>query len=456
MEASPSSEEPDKPFVDDDSSHSRARAPVTMPKGVQEIPAGSTVGSYVVERLIDLGGGGVVYMARHRILGRRGALKVLREDVATPAMFERFIREASAVSRIRHPNVVEIYEFGEISPGRPYYVMELLEGTDVRKILRTQGRLSPPDMFRIFEPVCMAVQAAHDTGIVHRDIKASNVVLLERNGAQVVKLVDFGIAKPIGGTGKGGLTEPGTIVGTPHSLAPEQIRGEPLDPRTDVYALGVLAFQMLTAEYPFTGSDPMQIAMKHLQAPVPRPSDFAPVAPALDAVVVRCLEKAKERRFASAAELLAAFRAAVGHAEEASAATAEWGIGIYFEVATPADAELDEDVLVDVGAVMDTIEQGLASSGCVFPFRTSNAILGVRILDSRGQAYEAKEEMAASLQEWDAILADRPERHPAVEVMASLTVGQALCRRNAGGTDVVGGSLLDFTDWRDEERVRIG
>jgi serine/threonine-protein kinase len=367
-------------------------------------------------------------------------------------MVARFEREAATVNRIQHPNIVDIYEFGELAPGRPYYIMELLEGTDLRKLLREQGRFSAQDAFDLVEPVCKAVQAAHEAGIVHRDIKASNVVVVQLGGRRVIKLVDFGIAKPIGEAKGQGLTEPGLLIGTAHNMAPEHVRGGLLDARTDVYALGILIFQMLTGHYPFDASDPAEIAMQHLYSPPPRPSASVPVAPAVDAIVLRCLEKLPERRFASATELLEAFRTAVRF-ESGAIGTPGWGVGIYFEVATDAAVELDDDMLADIGNVLDTIEQGLSQSMFTFPFHASNALFGVRVVETKAEADRVEEEVEGILADWRQILADRPDRHPDVRVTASLCAGEALCRGAGNRVEVVGGPLLDFNAWKDERKL---
>jgi serine/threonine protein kinase len=187
---------------------------------------GDRVGDYEVESLIGVGGGGIVYAARHRTLGHRVAIKTLRAEVAGfPGMLERFKREAAMVTKIGHPNIVQIHEFGEISAGRPYYVMELLEGSDLRKLLELSGRLSPREALDLLDPVCDAVQAAHEAGIIHRDLKATNVLISEAQGKRVVKLLDFGIAKRLSDEAAGqGLTRPGATLGTPHLMAPLQIR----------------------------------------------------------------------------------------------------------------------------------------------------------------------------------------------------------------------------------------
>jgi serine/threonine-protein kinase len=434
-------------------SGSAQRTPSTR---LATLPQGYVVGNYVIEKVIDVGGGGIVYAVCHRVLGRRAALKALRDDAASsPSMIARFVREAAAVNKIQHPNIVDIYEFGEITPGRPYYVMELLEGVDLRKLLREQGRFSPAEALPVFEAVCRAVQAAHDAGIIHRDIKSSNVIIVDGRAGRTIKLVDFGICKPMGESTDQGLTEPGSFVGTVHNMAPEQVRGGPLDARTDVYALGVLLFQMLTGHYPFDASAVAEIALQHLQLPAPRPSASAPVPPVVDAVVLRCLEKSPERRYPSVSALLDAFRSAVV-APVGADEVANWGVGVYFEILTDGAGDMDDAMLVDIGNVLDTIEEGLSTSSFVFPIRASNALLGVRLIGSEVAAGQAKRETEATLMEWRTILAERPERHPAVRVAVSLSVGQAVSRGGVAGVEIVGGALLDFAAWKDDRRVWTG
>jgi serine/threonine-protein kinase len=438
-----------------DQAGSMSSSSIQVPS-VDQLPEGYVVGNYAIERIIDAGGGGVVYAVRHMVLDRRAALKTLREEIASsPSVVARFVREATAVNKIRHPNIVDIYEFGEIRPGRPYYVMELLEGTDLRRMLQEKGRFTPQEALPIFEAVCQAVQASHEAGIVHRDIKASNVVIVPGRGPKGVKLVDFGIAKPLGEPSEQGLTEPGMIVGSAHNMAPEQVRGDALDARTDVYALGVLLFQMLTGRRPFEG-DGATIALHHLHTPAPRPSALAPVSRSIDAVVLRCMEKTREARFSSVSALLHAFRSAATHRESTDSEAQDWGVAVYFEVGTPGEVEMDEEMLLDVDNVLDMVEQGFASSAFAFPFRASNAILCVRLVEDEAAAEREQRKTAQILGEWKEALASRPDRHPSVQVTASLSVGQARCRRGPKGIEVLGGPLLDFKAWKDLNRVWRG
>src|SRR5262249_13246467 len=161
-------------------------------------------------------------------------------------------REARAVNLVRHPNIVDIYDFGELPDRRPYFVMELLEGLSVSALLEERGVIPASETLSIVEPVCAALQAAHDVGVIHRDLKASNIFVVRRGSESVIKLLDFGIAKLVQpGAGGRGLTSAGTRLGTPYAMAPEQIRFGPVDARTDVYALGVLLHHLLTGRHPF-------------------------------------------------------------------------------------------------------------------------------------------------------------------------------------------------------------
>src|SRR5262245_52790513 len=276
---------------------------------------GTMAGAYVLKRELASGGGGTVYEAHHRILGRKAAVKVLRRQLAaSPQMHSRFVQEARAVNMIKHPNIVDIFEFDELPDGRPFYVMELLEGIDLRSILTERGRFPPAEVLEILDPVCSALQAAHDLGIVHRDLKASNIFIANAAGKRVVKLLDFGIAKLMRPeAGEGGLTVVGTRLGTSYTMAPEQIRGDGVDARTDIYALGVVLYHLLTGQYPFRAETMTEIERQHMEAPVPRPSQAAPVSPALDAVVLRAMEKTAERRYQSVNAFLEALREVAGH-----------------------------------------------------------------------------------------------------------------------------------------------
>lgn len=422
------------------------------------LPPGSEVGPYDVERMLGRGGGGIVYAARHRTTAQRVAIKVMRAEMALhPSMVARFVREAEAVNRIGHPNIVSVYEFGELRPGRPYYVMELLEGMDLRSLLSRHGRFSPREVLDLVTPICAAVQAAHDAGIIHRDIKANNVVIVEaEDGTRVPKLLDFGIAKMLHGEPVGqGLTEPGAKLGTAQNMAPEQIRCERLDGRADIYALGVLSFQLLTGRYPFSAEDPREIALMHLQAPVPRPSEFVPLGPELDAVVLRCLEKNPERRFRSVSELVAALRSAVGESGVQTDAVTRRALAAYFEVQTDADEDIDEALFDDGCAVLDRIENELTRGEFTFPLRTATALLALRLLGEDDVLEDARSELSGNLRALLSSLASRPNRHPRLKLSVSLADGSVPCRPTLTGFEVLGGPLLDVAAWNDEHHFAV-
>jgi len=410
---------------------------------------GTELGQYIIEKTIGGGGCGIVYAARHHALRQRVAIKVMRGELTLfPSTVTRFLREAEAVHRIRHPNIVTIHDFGEIAPGLPYYVMELLEGVELREHLAQHGRFSPREALELFAPVCEAVAAAHAAKIIHRDIKANNVMVAEIGGKRVVKLLDFGIAKMLQTESSGpGLTEPGARIGTARNMAPEQIRGERVDERADIYALGVLLYQLLTGEYPFHGDQPRQLAVLHLQAPPPRPSAIAPVPPEIDAVVLRCLEKEPDKRFQSVTALLEALKSAVGDAVDEPVERPAMAVALYLEVAT--DAEADEDATMDdLIEVLDTVEQALAEREFLFPLRSSNALLGVRLIELAQLEHE-RAEINALRDELEARLASRPHAAEGVIPTLSVTVGEVLHRRSEGNVEVVGGPVLALDEWTD-------
>ena len=268
-----------------------------------------------------------------------------RQLAASPQMVARFVQEARAVNMIKHPNIVDIFEFGELPDGRPFYVMELLEGTDLRSILTSAAASRPARCWRSSSRSARRCRRRTTTGIVHRDLKASNIFVAQRPASSVVKLLDFGIAKLLHpDAAEGGLTVVGTRLGTSYTMAPEQIRGDGVDARTDIYALGVVLYHLLTGQYPFRAETMTEIERQHLEAPPPRPSQARAVPPALDAVVLRCMEKTADRRFP---DRQGVHRGAAGggrHQGRRAARLTARAVAIYVEIriADGADAESDE------------------------------------------------------------------------------------------------------------------
>jgi serine/threonine protein kinase len=413
------------------------------------------IGDYIVDELLGEGGGGKVFAARHVSGGVRVAIKVLRpEMVPLPHLVTRFNREVEAIQKIQHPNIVQVIETGRTEVGQPYYVMELLEGVNLRRLLQLHGRFSPPEVLDLITPVCNAIQAVHEAGFVHRDVKASNVHVTDVQGRRSVKLLDFGIAKSVHGEAAGqGLTEPGVKLGSAHTMAPEQVRCERLDARSDIYALGVVLFQLLTGEYPFDADDPRHIAFLHLQAPAPRPSTRAAISPVLDAVVLRCLEKQAERRFSNADELLVALQAAIGTHADAEPERDCSALGALLTLATPEDTELDDAMLEDMANVLDQVEQCLSNHGFAFPLHTATALLAVRVPKHDADASRDAEELRYVLIELLAALSDRIDPHPGVRVSLSLRVDSVRCRLGGSEREIVGGSLLELGSWGAEHQL---
>jgi beta-lactam-binding protein with PASTA domain len=254
-------------------------------------------GRYHVLDRIAAGGMGEVFRAQDAVLEREVAIKVLHRQLAGDRGFvERFRREARSAASLSHPNIVAVHDWGAVD-GIYYMVMEYVRGQSAREILNAEGPLAPAQAAEVILPVLSALDHAHRQGIVHRDVKPENV-MVTREGA--VKVADFGLARAYADAQ---ITEAGTVTGTVQYLAPEQLRGEPADPRTDLYSLGIVAYELLTARLPFTGETPMAIAYKHLHERVPAPSARNPAVPAgLDGWVASMTEKDRELRPESAAE----------------------------------------------------------------------------------------------------------------------------------------------------------
>ena len=274
-------------------------------------------GRYTLRERIGAGGMGEVWRATDELLGRVVAVKLVLPDLADDAEFlRRFLAEARAMASVRHPGVVAIHDFGAAEVGGAYLVMEYVEGEPLSRVLGRVGRLDAAATMDIAAQAARALQAVHDRGIVHRDVKPANL-MLRPDGS--VALTDFGIA--VGG-GRTALTADGAILGTPSYLAPEQVLGRPATPRTDVYALGLVAYECLAGRRPFVGDNPFAVAMQRVHQPPPPlgPGVPTPVA----AVVERALALDPDRRWPSAADLATAAQRAAGPAH-GDATTVGWG-----------------------------------------------------------------------------------------------------------------------------------
>jgi serine/threonine protein kinase len=270
-------------------------------------------GRYRVEALLGSGGMAQVYRGTDMVLSRSVAIKVLSSDYSRdPAFVERFRREARAAARLNHPTVVSVYDTGS-DDGVHFIVMEFVSGRTLAQILAAEGPLLPERAAAISARVAEALSFAHEAGLVHRDVKPGNVMLTDRGD---VKVMDFGIARAASGPGQA-ITETTSILGTAAYLSPEQAEGKPVDPRSDIYSLGVVLYELLTGQPPFSGPSPVAVAYKHvMEEPVPPSAVRSGVPSALEAIAMRALAKDPSRRYASADLMRADLEAAAGGGTE--------------------------------------------------------------------------------------------------------------------------------------------
>lgn len=299
----------------------------TRPDEKLDALVGQTVDArYAIEGILGEGGMGTVYRTKHVVLARALALKVLRSDLAQEAdLAARFLQEAQATAAIKHPNVVSITDFGRLPDARPYFVMELLSGRTLAAMIKAGGALPPRDAARVAIAIAEGLEAAHQAGVVHRDMKPENVFLLhapsdtKKDGD--LRVVDFGAAMMAGATR---LTKAGIVFGTPHYMSPEQAAGKSVDHRADIYALGIILYEMITGRVPFEGDTYMGVLTQHMFVAPRPPSELVPELSgklgALEGVVLRALEKDPAARFATMRELADAISAAV----EARGPTPSW------------------------------------------------------------------------------------------------------------------------------------
>ena len=270
------------------------------------------MGEYVVEKKLGDGGMATVYGATHPLIGKKAAIKVMSPTLSADAgAVARFALEARAVNAIGHPNIVDVFSFGRLQDGRSYFVMEWLQGeTLYERMWKQQGPLPLTDVINVLDQICDALEATHDKGIIHRDLKPANVFLCPVRGRRdEVKLLDFGVAKLAHVESSPRWTSAGCVVGTPEYIAPEQARGKDVDGRTDLYSLGVMAYEMVLGRQPFISDNPADAIQMHLCATPPRPSLlWKGIPPKLEALLLKLLAKDPAER-ASLAEVRATLAA---------------------------------------------------------------------------------------------------------------------------------------------------
>jgi serine/threonine protein kinase len=377
------------------SSNRRPKASGVMDALVSASTPNPNVPGSRIDRLIGEGGFGQVWRGI-RDDGNLVAIKILHlELIRSSDALTRFERELEAIERLDHRHVVRAYDHGTLDDGRPFLVLEYIEGPSLRDVIHERGSLPPLEMLAILEPLCHALATAHAYGLVHRDVKASNVILgHDRLGARPV-LLDFGLVKLLDHEGPG-LTSSRSMLGTPAAMAPEQMRGQPVDARTDVYALGLLAFHMLTGAPAFGASPGVVQSYLQIHGPQPRPSTKVDIDPMIDEPIVHALAPEPAQRFATPTAFLDAIRAVIqptasgeqpvialyvegGPAELAQAAAIATSAGMMIAMTTP-------DSLIAVAATLElaTVQRrldDLAAAGARVAVGPTRATISGSVVD---------------------------------------------------------------------------
>jgi serine/threonine-protein kinase len=272
---------------------------------------GVQIGEYRVEKLLGEGGMGQVYAAKQPVIGKRVAIKILKAAFSNDAeLVRRFLGEARAVNKIGHPNIIDIFSFGQLPDGRQYFVMEFLEGETLADRIEREA-LDLEEAKRLLVQACNALEAAHREKVVHRDLKPENLwIARPKHGSSFIKVLDFGIAKLIE-TEVINVTQTGVTMGTPMYMSPEQCIGQNVDHRTDIYAMGAMLYQVFAGRLPFDGRTFAEVVAQQLTAVPPPPSQFRAMSPRLEQLILGCLEKDPGKRPQTAAELAVLLEAAL-------------------------------------------------------------------------------------------------------------------------------------------------
>jgi eukaryotic-like serine/threonine-protein kinase len=332
-----------------------ADAPMT--EAAADAFIGKTVGGrFKIVKLLGEGGMGAVYLGEQNVGGtlRKVAIKTLHQHLSSdPKIKQRFERECATVAELQHPNTIQLYDFGTTDDGILYMVMEFVSGESLASILEKKGALEPARAEHILQQICDALGEAHALGIVHRDLKPDNIVLTER-AKDWVKVLDFGIAKRSEAPDKQEqkLTQQGTVLGTPPYMSPEQFTGKSIDARSDIYSIGMIAYEMLSGRLPFSANTPWEWATQHMTV-APQPLSVTPsgaaVPPAMAQAVMRSLAKDPDQRFATTKELYDAFSSGDPPAVAASAAAGAPGGYLLTPAFAPASGPVDQKGKTQIG-----------------------------------------------------------------------------------------------------------
>jgi predicted Ser/Thr protein kinase len=390
---------------------------VTTQGGAGPLAEMTVLDGYVIEEFLGRGTSGAVYRARDPD-GHAVAIKVLHSELLpSPQHVRRFEREARALSLLRHPHVIAVDRVGRLAGGQPYLVMELLAGRSLEAVLAERGRFAVDDVDRILQPLCDALGAAHAVGIVHRDLKPSNIFLASgAEGGERVVLLDFGIAKLLD---EETITAAREVVGTPSSIAPEQILGRRVDARTDVYGLGALCYQLLTGRPPFSGS--MLLTLRHhLQVLPRRASTYAVISAELDRVLQRALAKAPEQRFADPRSFLAALRAAMLAPLTRLGDPGQDTLAMHVELQAPLDSG-DDAVRADAEEILALVAGITSSGGWVVLMESGESMLAAVACSGR----EARRAAVQAVLGLAAAIRERAGAHPLVTARIRLRLDRA-------------------------------
>src|ERR1043165_1683707 len=290
---------------------------VALEKDPDSLVGTTLAGKYRIDARLNEGGMGTVYRGTHILMDKTVAIKVLRPSLAADAkIVARFSREARAASRISHPNALSVTDFGEDESGHVFLVMEFLSGKTLKHVIREEGPLPLARVVDIARQIGDALHAAHEQGVIHRDLKSDNIMLLDTITGDHAKVLDFGIAKinEPEGVVDTGLTAPNLVIGTPQYMSPEQCsQDSEIDARSDIYSFGVILYEMLVGHVPFSGDSPNIVMMKHLQEAVPSVLEERPdLPPAVGRVVARAMAKLPTNRYQTISELLEDLTIAAG------------------------------------------------------------------------------------------------------------------------------------------------
>ena len=404
----------------------------------RELAAGDVVDDWVVASELGSGGFGAVYAARHRRTGEICALKLLHAHLMSSAeMVARFQREIRLIQLLDHPSIVRLVASGALADGRPYLCMELVDGDELGAVITSRGHLTPAEALDVLDPLCDALALAHARGVIHRDVKAGNVIVC---GDGRIVLLDFGIAK-LSDAFATELTATSQSLGTPSCMAPEQIYGRRTDARTDVYGVGALLFHMLTGQQPLVDASPTMTQYLHLHARRPRVSSVVPMPTRFYDIVIRAMAIDPAERFGDTRELLAVARAAVRASAFYPAVQETDASAILATVGDRGGAvALDAATLADLEAAMPHVERLLGEHGFALTIDLgATALFAGRL--APGDA------VTAALATWAEL--QRVARHPRVQISLCVHHGQLL---HAGG-ELQPSPLLRPSTWEVPEGI---